>query len=230
MYWITLSMKCEGKTMTKHGLQILVTGGRPLEHTALMENLRAEGAMVSEATDFAAILQVSQNNKLDVLVLIEPLPYRGRLRQIVALLRSQNATTKLVILSTNDVPERVQVTLKAGADGYVHKDETVATILHAIDAVVQGDIWVSPKLIRALTAGPTQQAQPQVNLTEREHQLLFLMVQGRTNAEIARSLSLTTQTVRNYCSRLYEKIGVHTHGEAIVWGIDHGFLTSGEAK
>ena len=186
--------------------------------------------MVSEATDFAATLQVSQNNKLDVLVLIEPLPYRGRLRQIVALLRSQNATTKLVILSTNDVPERVQVTLKAGADGYVHKDETVATILHAIDAVVQGDIWVSPKLIRALTAGPTQQAQPQVNLTEREHQLLFLMVQGRTNAEIARSLSLTTQTVRNYCSRLYEKIGVHTHGEAIVWGIDHGFLTSGEAK
>lgn len=230
MYWITLSMKCEGKTMTKQGLQILVTGGRPLEHTALMENLRAEGAMVSEATDFAATLQVSQNNKLDVLVLIEPLPYRGRLRQIVALLRSQNATTKLVILSTNDVPERVQVTLKAGADGYVHKDETVATILHAIDAVVQGDIWVSPKLIRALTAGPTQQAQPQVNLTEREHQLLFLMVQGRTNAEIARSLSLTTQTVRNYCSRLYEKIGVHTHGEAIVWGIDHGFLTSGEAK
>ena len=155
MYWITLSMKCEGKTMTKHGLQILVTGGRPLEHTALMENLRAEGAMVSEATDFAAILQVSQNNKLDVLVLIEPLPYRGRLRQIVALLRAQNATTKLVILSTNDVPERVQATLKVGADGYVHKDETVATILHAIDAVVQGDIWVSPKLIRALTAGPT---------------------------------------------------------------------------
>ena len=130
----------------------------------------------------------------------------------------------------NEVPERVQVTLKAGADGYVHKDETVATILHAIDAVVQGDIWVSPKLIRALTAVPTQQAQPQVNLTEREHQLLFLMVQGRTNAEIARSLSLTTQTVRNYCSRLYEKIGVHTHGEAIVWAIDHGFLTSGEAK
>lgn len=230
MYWITLSMKCEGKTMTKQGLQILVTGGRPLEHTALMENLRAEGAIVSEATDFAAILQVSQNNMLDVLVLIEPLPYSGRLRQIVALLRAQNATTKLVILSTNEVPERVQATLKAGADGYVHKDETVATILHAIDAVVQGDIWVSPKLIRALTAGPTQQAQPQVNLTEREHQLLFLMVQGRTNAEIARSLSLTTQTVRNYCSRLYEKIGVHTHGEAIVWGIDHGFLTSGEAK
>ena len=230
MYWITLSMKCEGKTMTKQGLQILVTGGRPLEHTALMEKLREEGAIVSESTDFAAILQVSQNNKLDVLVLIEPLPYSGRLRQIVALLRAQNATTKLVILSTNDVPERVQATLKVGADGYVHKDETVATILHAIDAVVQGDIWVSPKLIRALTAGPTQQAQPQVNLTEREHQLLFLMVQGRTNAEIARSLSLTTQTVRNYCSRLYEKIGVHTHGEAIVWGIDHGFLTSGEAK
>ena len=230
MYWITLSMKCEGKTMTKQGLQILVIGGRPLEHTALMEKLREEGAIVSEATDFAAILQVSQNNKLDVLVLIEPLPYSGRLRQIVALLRSQNATTKLVILSTNEVPERVQVTLKAGADGYVHKDETVATILHAIDAVVQDDIWVSPKLIRALTAVPTQQAQPQVNLTEREHQLLFLMVQGRTNAEIARSLSLTTQTVRNYCSRLYEKIGVHTHGEAIVWAIDHGFLTSGEAK
>ena len=106
----------------------------------------------------------------------------------------------------------------------------MATILYAIDAVVQDDIWVSPKLIRALTAVPTQQAQPQVNLTEREHQLLFLMVQGRTNAEIARSLSLTTQTVRNYCSRLYEKIGVHTHGEAIVWAIDHGFLTSGEAK
>ena len=92
------------------------------------------------------------------------------------------------------------------------------------------NIRVSPKLIRALTAAPTQQTQPQVNLTEREHQLLSLMVQGRTNAEIAGSLSLTTQTVRNYCSRLYEKIGVHTHGEAIVWAIDHGFLTSGEAK
>ena len=131
MYWITLSMKCEGKTMTKHGLQILVTGGRPLEHTALMENLRAEGAMVSEATDFAAILQVSQNNKLDVLVLIEPLPYRGRLRQIVALLRAQNATTKLVILSTNDVPERVQATLKVGADWTTHSSSNPRATLRA---------------------------------------------------------------------------------------------------
>ncbi len=214
----------------EQGLQILVTGGRPLEHTALLEKLRAEGTIVSETADYAATLQFSQNNTPDIIVLIEPFPHLMPLRDIIATLRAQNAATKLLIFSNNELPERVQALLIAGADGYVHKDEDVETILRAIDVVAKGDVWISRHLISALTTAPLsnsrQDRQEEIHLTERERQVLTLMAGGLSNAEIAASLHLAHQTVRNYASHIYEKLGVHSHTEAIVWAIERGFSHS----
>lgn len=81
----------------KKGLEILVMGGRPLEHEALLERLKAEGANVFETADYAATLQFSQNRTL----------------------RAKNTTTKLLVFSNNDLPERVRAILIAGADGYI---------------------------------------------------------------------------------------------------------------
>jgi len=208
------------------GLEILVMGGQPLEHAALLERLKAEGADVFEAADYAATLQFSQNRKLDLIVLIEPFPRVLPLREIIRTLRAKNTTTKLLVFSNNELPERVRAILIAGADGYVYKGEDVETILRAIDVVAKGDVWISRNLINALTSAPLPhppEDQQEIDLTERERQVLNLIADGLSNAEIGASLHLAQQTVRNYSSRIYEKLGVHTHAEAIVWVIENGF-------
>lgn len=207
------------------GLEILVMGGQPLEHAALLERLKAEGASVFETADYAATLQFSQNRRLNLIVLIEPFPRVAPLREIIRTLRAKNATTKLLVFSNNELPERVRAILIAGADGYVYKGEDVETILRAIDAVAKGDIWISRNLISALTAAPLPHPpgdQQKIDLTERERQVLSLMADGLSNAEISASLHLAPQTVRNYSSRIYEKLGVHSQVETIVWAIENG--------
>ncbi len=208
------------------GLEILVMGGQPLEHAALLERLKTEGANVFETADYAATLQFSQNRRLDLIVLIEPFPRIAPLREIIRTLRAKSATTKLLVFSNNELPERVRAILIAGADGYVYKGEDVGTILRAIDVVAKGDVWISRNLISALMAIPLPhppEDQQGIDLTERERQVLNLIADGLSNAEIGTSLHLAQQTVRNYSSRIYEKLGVHTHAEAIVWVIENGF-------
>lgn len=101
------------------GLKILVMGGQPLEHAALLERLKAEGANVFEEADYTATLQFSQNRKLDLIVLIEPFQRVLPLREIIRTLRAKNTTTKLLVFSNNELPERVRAILIAGADGYI---------------------------------------------------------------------------------------------------------------
>lgn len=99
------------------------------------------------------------------------------------------------------------------------------TILRAIDVVAKGDVWISRNLINALTSAslphPTENQQG-LDLTERERQVLNLIGAGLSVAETGAYLHLAQQTVRNYSSRIYEKLGVHTHAEAIVWAIENG--------
>lgn len=131
----------------------------------------------------------------------------------------------------------------ASADtAVIHGEECVLTVIQditarkrseaelvaAIDAVMQDTSWFSRTVIEKLASlrhpnGPNAQSAELSQLTTRELEVLALMCQGMSNAEIVRTLGLTRNTVRNYVARIYEKADVHSRAAAVVWARQRGF-------
>jgi DNA-binding NarL/FixJ family response regulator len=104
----------------------------------------------------------------------------------------------------------------AGISGYVLKDEAPDALIDAVRSVANGGTWFSRPLVAKLVR-PVDSRTLGVRLTPRERELLGLLSQGLDNVNIANRLHLGEQTVRNYLSRLYGKLGVRTRAGAIVW-------------
>ena len=139
----------------------------------------------------------------------------------VAYLREHCPATRVLVLTAHDDDAYVHGLLAAGVAGYVLKDEVPETLLLAIRGVARGGTWfsraIAAKLARAVAPG----ASDLPHFTEREEELRRALEQGWDNARIAAALYLSEQTVRNYLSRLYAKLGVRTRADAIIWLRDH---------
>ncbi len=129
----------------------------------------------------------------------------------------------VLVLTTFDSDEWVFDAIRAGADGYLLKDAEREMIVGAIQAVVEGKNPVDPsiaeKLFHFVRTGQSPQSALSVELTERELDVLRLLAQGQTNAQIADKLFLAEGTIRNYVSDILAKLNAHdrTQAAAIAW-------------
>ncbi len=111
------------------------------------------------------------------------------------------------------------------------RKKTEEEILQAINEVMQDAAWFSCLLVEKLAQARAKRVGKAVNtkevaeLTKREKQVLEQMASGRSNAVIAADFGLTEQTVRNYITNLYEKLGVHSRAEAVVWARERGLAS-----
>jgi DNA-binding NarL/FixJ family response regulator len=129
---------------------------------------------------------------------------------------------RVVVLTAYDDEAYVQALIEAGVAGYVLKDEAPESLVAAVHSVTQGGTWFSQPVVTKLVRASTRAGSDGPSLTEREDQLLRMIARGWDNARIAEEVHLGEQTVRNYASRVYGKLGVETRAEAIVWARDHG--------
>jgi DNA-binding NarL/FixJ family response regulator len=129
---------------------------------------------------------------------------------------------RVVVLTAYDDEAVVQELIEAGVGGYVLKDEAPDSLVQAVRSVVRGGTWFSQPVVTKYVRASTRAAAAGPSFTERESQILGMLARGWDNARIAEELHLGEQTVRNYVSRLYGKLGVQTRAEAIVWARDHG--------
>jgi DNA-binding NarL/FixJ family response regulator len=118
---------------------------------------------------------------------------------------------------------RCRALLAAGA-GYLTKNEPPAQIGNAIRAVGAGETgWVSRSVVRLLMAAQPQEAAVRPSpLTAREQAVLALVVQGKTNAEIAQAFGLGTGTVKNHVHNIIVKLRVQNRSEAVAWAVRNG--------
>lgn len=136
-----------------------------------------------------------------------------------------------VLVLTMFDDDSVFAALRAGARGYVLKDATVDDLVRAITAVHQGEAIFSPTVGRRLADYVTRRPADRdpglfPELTEREHDILRLVVAGRANHEIAAELHLTPKTVRNYVSAILAKLHVADRAQAIVKAHRAGYPTT----
>lgn len=137
----------------------------------------------------------------------------------------------IMMLTTFDDDEYVLQALSLGAVGYILKDVHTSYLINAIRSVHKGGVLIAPKVARKLVdklnppaeeAASTRQTILQ-SLSKREQEVLQQIAEGYPNKEIAQNLFIAEQTVKNYVSVIYSKLGVHDRAQALRLAIDAGF-------
>lgn len=137
----------------------------------------------------------------------------------------RSSDVKVLVLSTFDEDEYVQNALRVGASGYLLKDISPTELIASIRAIKEGTVQISPSVAAKLVEqihGERNEYTRRIggyeSLSKRERDILRLIIMGYGNAQIAEKLYLAEQTVRNYVSSIYAKLGVHDRFEIIRLG------------
>lgn len=148
-------------------------------------------------------------------------------------IRAENPDTRVVMLTSYPDEEAVTASVLAGASGYLLKELTADDLLEALHIVERGGSLLGPDLVRQVVArlrrpaGEDKDLLGQLNRQERE--ILALIAAGKTNREIAESLFLSENTVKNYVSRILDKLGLSRRSEAAAFLARHERREAGGA-
>jgi DNA-binding NarL/FixJ family response regulator len=142
--------------------------------------------------------------------------------EIEVLARNPRAR-RVVVYTWNFHPALIESARSKGAHGYLSKTLPARELVDALEAVHAGELVVSAQPRR--TDGPTGQDWPgrAEGLTDREAEILALITQGKSNAEVSTLTYLSPNTVKSYIRAIYRKINVDSRTKAVLWGIDHDF-------
>ncbi|MBP8292528.1 MAG: response regulator transcription factor [Caldilineaceae bacterium] len=134
-------------------------------------------------------------------------------------IRARNPKVRVIVLTSFAEDNMVQGALQAGATGYLLKNVTGAELAHAIRAAHAGRMTLSSEATEALVHAATHPIVPADELTEREREVLALMVDGLSNQEIANRLFLSLGTVKFHTGNIYSKLGVDSRVAAVTLAI-----------
>jgi DNA-binding NarL/FixJ family response regulator len=168
----------------------------------------------------------------DVVLMDIRMPELGGIEATRRITRTPGATVKVLVLTTFDLDEYVYEALRAGASGFLLKDASAGQLAEAVRVVAAGDALLSPNITKRLitefsrTAGaPRTPLKERVgDLTERETEVLNLIAQGLSNAEIAARLVVAEQTVKTHVSRILVKLGLRDRTQAAVFAYETGLI------
>ena len=149
----------------------------------------------------------------------------------VGQLRKQGSRSKVVMLTHHEGESFVEQALKAGADGYLSKDSDPAELFLALEAVMRGDPFLSPKVSAALVArtrsagnGEPAPRSRLDSLTPREREVFQLLALGHSNKEVARDLGMSLGTAKKHRENLQRKLDCHSAAELARFAIREGLL------
>ena len=203
------------------------------DHAIIRDGLRAlleardDIEVVGDSADGRqAVIDVNRLRP-DVVIMDISMPHRNGI-EATALLRASTPSARVIILSMHATSEHVFHALQAGARGYLLKNTAGAELVEAVRSVHAGKRYFSQKIADLLVEDYLREgraASPIEALSGREREILQLISEGHTSAEVGRMLSLSPKTVETYRSRLMQKIGVEDLVGLVKFAILHG-LTS----
>jgi DNA-binding NarL/FixJ family response regulator len=130
---------------------------------------------------------------------------------------------RVVVYTWNFHPELIETARKQGVRGYLSKALPAREFIAALEAVHAGEVVISDPPGRSGGVNGLDWPGRSEGLSERESEILALITQGLSNADVAARTFLTPNTVKSYIRTLYRKIDVASRTQAVLWGIEHGF-------
>jgi DNA-binding NarL/FixJ family response regulator len=212
-------------------IRVLIADDHPMVRQGLRVFLELEPDLevVGEAADGAEAVRLAGELDPDVVLLDLVMPVVDGLAALARLAERGLAERVLMVTSFGEYRSALPA-LRAGARGYISKEVDPEALATAVRAVAAGHVLLGPQvaaqlLTQAQAGGPSgggsrrEQHSPQ--LTAREQEVLDLIAAGRSNREIARSLSLAEKTVKTHVSNILMKLGVADRTQAALWAVRH---------
>ena len=212
---------------------VLVADDQMLVRAGLTALIRAAPGLdvIGEATDGREAVTQAKALDPDVILMDIRMPGLDGVAATERILADQ-ATPRILMLTTFDLDEYVYSALRVGASGFLLKETPANQLLSAIHVVADGDFLFGPTIVRRLIEayartdqGPVPDAVDLSLLTARETEILRLVGTGRNNAAIAEQLFLSEATVKTHFSRVMAKLHLNSRAQAVVVAYETGLVT-----
>jgi two-component system response regulator NreC len=197
--------------LVRHGFRMILAAQPDME-------------IAGEAGNGREAVELAQKLKPDVVVMDVAMPELNGIEATRRLIEL-SPRTRVLALSMHKDAVYVREILRAGARGYLLKDSADADLLAAVRAVAKGEGYLSPGVSDAVLSDYRRHVTDPLDLlTSREREVLQLIAEGKTNKEIATSLTLSVYTVEAHRGRLMEKLNLHSTGELVRFAVRSGLI------
>jgi len=201
-------------TVVREGLKTLVNGQSDMD-------------VVGEASDGAEIERLARDCGADVVIMDISMPHVNGAEATIKL-RRLCPDIKVLALSVHEDSSYLRQLLEAGASGYVLKRSAAETLIQAIRLVADGGVYLDPaiagKVVGSMLGTVAPGAPPDVELSEREADVIRLIARGYSNKEIAVQLGLSVKTVETYKARAMDKLGLDSRVAIVRYALQRGWL------
>lgn len=210
-------------------IRLLLADDHTIVRQGLVSMLEETGecAVVAQAADGYAALDLAQQTQPDIVVTDLSMPRLSGL-EVVKRLREQLPQVRTLVLTVHEEDEYILPILRAGANGFLNKDTTVAELMTALKAIHNGRPYLGVRATRALAERQHRvrhdSDEPLDSLTMREREAFHLVVQAKTTKEIAQILDIGVKTAENHRTRMMEKLGLRNTAEVVRFAARQGLL------
>ena len=210
-------------------IRVLIADDHAIVRTGLRALLNSEPSMelVGEATGGYEAIELAGKSNADILVLDISMPDLDGI-SVTKKIKSQFPDLRILILTVHEDEALLREAIRVGAAGYILKRAAETELISAIRAIIGGDLYVDPSMVRVLLSDEIkpiatlpESAEP---LTHREKEILKLIVQGYTNRQTGEELSISTRTVEGHRANLVAKLGLHSRVELVRYAREQGLI------
>ncbi len=202
-----------------------IVGQDAMNSGLLAAMIRRELNCEAFGTSASELLSLLRNQAIDVAIIDADIGHEaGAGYGLATTISSEFPGVRIVMLVTKPSREATMSSLRAGACGIFNRQQPVSQFIECIDHVLDGSIWAGPAetrfLLTALKDTPSLNSDAMSHtlpLSAREMQVVHAAASGKTNKEIARELHLSEHTVKNYICRAFEKLGVSSRIELLLY-------------
>src|SRR5713226_591125 len=202
---------------------ILLADDHALVRQGLKALLEKQGfQIVAEASDGQETLRSVEKTEPDVAIINMPV-----LNGVDAAreLKKSSPRTKVVALTQHDEDQYVTESLRAGVSGYVLKSQAADDLVHAIQEVCRGSVYLSPNISRAVVDAYLSKTHDSADpLSGRERQVLQLVGEGKSTKDIAAHLRISVKTAESHRARLMKKLDIHETASLVRYAIRRGLI------
>jgi NarL family two-component system response regulator LiaR len=210
----------------RNPIKVMIVDDHPIVRDGMKNMLLVfeDLEFAGEAENGRAALACLRQSVPDVILMDIAMPEMGGI-DATRLILAQYPQVKIIMLTSYPEDDLIQESLQAGALGYLLKNSTINPLANAIRTVYAGQPVLAPEVTKALIRFKTGPVKPGSDLSQREQEVLSLMVEGLSNEEIAERLVISPATARHHVSACIQKLGASNRAQASAMAVKLGLVS-----